>query len=527
MQLLGRELAISRQKEDAVAIKGFFSRIGAENAELFGERFKGEFCDLDAALGGVQELSVQFFDAAVKRANDLLISYEISSFTRQSLTEYLKNNGYFSFWEDSLNKFEEKNNAIDQELKSAGDTRKAAAKVVKSRVFDLMEPCLTKAMRHTTEGFAPALMSIITEEKGLTFAAPTLEEISRSKEIYNNVISGKVPEKERVDAVFDAITLNPGNCDAFYFLVLRYGDSDCEIEKAGEHFGNPIGQKKLEGVVSYQKKAFQQTMDSIAALEGEEYVKALETLRAGFSNIKRNMGISPDLITQPEKDLEKAIQKGREKAQITIEPAPEAKNAPETEPSPETKNATETELATEIKNATETEPATEEKPEPEPVQETEEQPEIKQEPPHVGRSKLTMQVHESLLPEAKLQQIKDLCSRFKAEAAIPGLYEPTKKLMHYLELEDDEEIYLGHDKTILSSGKDGFAITNYGIICVSGKEANEMPYSELATVRNLKWANNDFKFDLMADGSTLIKCLPSDKDDILGLVDSIRQIVVS
>ena len=146
--------------------------------------------------------------------------------------------------------------------------------------------------------------------------------------------------------------------------------------------------------------------------------------------------------------------------------------------------------------------------------------------PEAGRSKLRLTSREPSLPADKLQKIKDLCTKFKEEAAVPGLYEPTKKLVHYLELEDDEEIYLGHDKTILSSGKDGFAITNLGIVCVSGKEANEISYSELARIKNIHWANDDFKFDIIGDGSTLIKCLPSEKDDILGLVNAIREVCI-
>ena len=451
MQLLGRELEISGEKEEAAVITGIFSRIGSDSAELFRERFKDEFCNLDAALAGVEDLAGAFFEASVKRAENLLADRGIGVFTEESLTAYLKNNEFFSIWDESLQKFIEKNNSIEQELCACKDDRREAGEVAKAQIFELMEEYMAKAMTYTISGFASAVMSLITGETGTSFSAPTSEEVIRSKELYDNVISGKVPEKDRVDTIFEAITLNPNNSDAFYFLVLKYGDSDCEIEKAGEYFGNPIGQMKFDKVSAYQKKMLSQQMAVISAMEGKEYIKALESLKVGFSNIKHNMGISPDLTTQAEKDIEEALRKCRE-------------------------------------------------PDPEPEKEPE--------------------------PADKLQKIRELCTKFKAESAVRKMYEPTKKLIRYLDLKDDEEIYLGHDKTILGSGKDGFAITNLGIICVSGKEAHEITYSELAEIENIHLGSDDFKSDIMADGTTLIKCLPSEKDDILGLVNAIREVCI-
>lgn len=545
MRLLGRELTISREKEEAAVITGLFSRVGSDNAYFFIERFKDEFVSLDDAISGVTALSEPFFDTAVKRAVDLLEEHGISSFNNESLTAYLKNNGFFSIWDDSLQRFIEKKNSIELEIQTAGEDRHAAGDAAKAQVFDLMEGYLEKAMRYTISGFASAIMGIIAGETGLALSAPTREEVAESKEIYDKAISGKTPEKDRVDAMFEAIALNPNNADAFYFLVLRFGDSDCEIEKAGEYFGNPIGQMKLDKIAAYQKKALRQQLAAFAGMEDDEYIKALESLKEGFANIRHNMGISHDLKTQSEKNIDEAIRLCRDGARIRgaeadilcfekgkkqvakkpvktepVQPAPmpESGDAPEPKAEPEQKSG----LEPEQKPESEVQPEPETKPEPEAVVE----------PGLVhktrgGRSKLTISRNERLLPEDKLSAIRDLCSRFKAEAAIPGLYEPTRKLIHYLELEDGEEIFLGQDKTILGSGKDGFAITSVGIICVSGKEACETPYRELAAVKKLHWANPDFRFDIMADGSTLLKCLPSEKDDILELVTSIREVVRS
>lgn len=527
MQLLGRELAISREKEEASVITGLFSQIGSDNAVFFNEVFKDEFNDLDAAIAGVEELSKPFFDAAVKRAIDLLTDYGIGTFDDNSLIVYLKSQGFFSFWDESLQRFVDKKDSIEREIQAAGDGKQAAGEAAKAKVFNLMEGYLSKAMCYTISGFASALMSIITKECGLSFSAPTAEEIAKSKEIYNNVISGKTPEKDRVDAIFEAITLDPNNADAFYFLVLRFGDSDGEIEKAGERLGNPIAAKKIDGTAAYQKKAIRQQLASYAAMDDAEYIKALEALKEGFSNIKHNMGISPDLITQSEKNIEEALIQCRDGKRIKGDEADILCREKAEKKNPGKKAPVKVESDKEPEPISQEEPEQTSQEEPEPKSQEEAEPEeAKDHLPHAGRSKLTISGSGSLLSEDKLQMIRDLCSKFKAEAAIPGLYEPTRKLLHYLELEEGEEIFLGQDKTILSSGKDGFAITNLGIICVSGKEAYETPYSELAKVKSIHWANPDFKFDIMADGSTLIKCLPSEKDDILELVTSIRQIVV-
>ncbi len=492
MQLLGREISVSEGKRDAAVMTGLFAGIGAENAVRFKEGFFEKYGDLDSALESVNQASSPYLSDAIKKANEVLKNNGVDTFDIKALTGYLNEKGAFDLWNDCLKEFRQKSMELGNGAAEGEGTDAHAA--ARAQVYELLKQYLPKALSDTTKGFALVLMPLITEKNGHVYEPVTEEDEVKSKELYDSVIAGKVAESKRTDTIFEAISLNPCNADAFYYFVLKYGDSDGEIEKAGELFGNPIRKMKLDGFVSYERKALDQKMPGLDGLSDEAYVKELETIKRGFANIKKNMGISPDVVTDPEKRLQEAL----------LSFAGAGDDAAEGEAQPQ--EQVETPVVTDT---------AEEKPQAD-----------------SGAAVLQLQepVETTVVAEAaevalspKMQAVKDICAGFKKASSVPGLYEPSKKLIKHLELEDGEEIFMGQDKTLLGSGKEGFALTSHCIICVTGKVPSRMTYEELASASTLEWANPDFKFELLADDDTIIRCLPSEKDDILGLMNSIRE----
>ena len=86
--------------------------------------------------------------------------------------------------------------------------------------------------------------------------------------------------------------------------------------------------------------------------------------------------------------------------------------------------------------------------------------------------------------------IETLCVQFAIDNGSKyesmGMKEKMKK---YFDIPDTETIYLSHDDTMMSSGKDGFVITDKGLYCNKSFE-NELyfvPYSEFTEVPTLSW----------------------------------------
>lgn len=86
--------------------------------------------------------------------------------------------------------------------------------------------------------------------------------------------------------------------------------------------------------------------------------------------------------------------------------------------------------------------------------------------------------------------IETLCVQFANDNGSKyesmGMKEKMKK---YFDIPDTETIYLSHDDTMMSSGKDGFVITDKGLYCNKSFE-NELyfvPYSDFTEVPTLSW----------------------------------------
>lgn len=86
----------------------------------------------------------------------------------------------------------------------------------------------------------------------------------------------------------------------------------------------------------------------------------------------------------------------------------------------------------------------------------------------------------------------------------------------------DEDVYLGHDDTLFKSGKNGFAITEYGIYCreMFGSYTNYVSFEELGNVENI-YINGS---EIYADGQIIayITASSDEKEDLKKLFEDIR-----
>ncbi len=533
MKLLGRELSISAERADAASMIGLFTQIGTENSDKFQKDILDKCADLDKTLERVSEISFPYFIDAINRAKDILEENKVTGYDRDSLFKYLYTGGYLDLWNELLGECIDKYKELDpsaglkndytKRIKGAGGKTKevgisfeevGAFPEGKKKLYELMCDYLPRTLCESTGDFAFAVMAIITKETGHKYDAPSKEDVAKARELYDSVAAGKVPEAERDDALFKAISLDPNNADAFYYFVLKYGDSNNEIETLAESFGNPIHQMKIDGFVKYQEKALTKKLDSFSKMEDDESQKELNAIRNGLINIKKCMGISAELITAPEIMIDEAI---RERKEGKAGGGDMPKAAEETPITAEAQAPTEAQAENQPQTPTEAQAALE------PQKTTESQAASDNQQDEILKS--SPQAQKPVHYRAQIYEVKRICQKFVTEADVPELYEPSKKLMAVMGLEEGEEIFLGQDKTIFGTGKEGFAITNLGIICVMNKAHDRTTYDELAKKKTLEWANPDFKNDLLADGMTLIKCLPTDKDDVLGLISAIKQVV--
>lgn len=76
---------------------------------------------------------------------------------------------------------------------------------------------------------------------------------------------------------------------------------------------------------------------------------------------------------------------------------------------------------------------------------------------------------------------REACKDFLKTVGGDG-FKSTSKILRGLSIDDDEEVFLIHDDTLLGSGKNGFAITDYGFYCreMGDPEAHYVSWGDFA-----------------------------------------------
>jgi len=116
----------------------------------------------------------------------------------------------------------------------------------------------------------------------------------------------------------------------------------------------------------------------------------------------------------------------------------------------------------------------------------------------------------------------DACSEF-LEGFEDGTFAVTNKIFDGLSIEEDEDVYLIHDDSILGRGKNGFAITEGGLYC---REMGE-PVSLFLDWDSFAQYDQPYINDSYIEANGVKICYYTDNNDILpyllGLYDMLHE----
>ena len=128
------------------------------------------------------------------------------------------------------------------------------------------------------------------------------------------------------------------------------------------------------------------------------------------------------------------------------------------------------------------------------------------------------------IKEDTFESIKMCCELF-AIFHDESNFDASYKLKQTLDIEYCDEIYLAYDNTLFKNGKNGFAITSYGIHCkeLFGSYTHYTSFSELTYASDIYWRDSS----VYADNNVLAHYTGSnaDKDDLVDLFKNIKLLI--
>ena len=356
MEVNGKTLNIDKERQEAAILIGDFVTFGKKMSQKFENTFFDRYADLDSALNNVGSIATSIYNDAVNHAVDVITENKVYTYDGESFVHYLNDNGFFDYWNELVGSYIDKYNEIETEKKMKNEYRKARkdsrgrvigggfgfegalkgiasaaaingsiglahsavnaignlgtainADQAKKQVYEQMKQYLPFAVQETIKTFSFATMHIISDETGCRYDIPTEEDRKKSDSLYMNVATGKVPDEDEVDTIYQAITLNPNNEDAFYYLILKFGDTDRQIEIYGDSLGNNIKKLKIDNFTKYGLEKLKKRGKALSQLDDRSYLKALKSILSELKAEKKRIGIPNDVITTPESNVLSAI----------------------------------------------------------------------------------------------------------------------------------------------------------------------------------------------------------------------------
>ncbi len=159
--------------------------------------------------------------------------------------------------------------------------------------------------------------------------------------------------------------------------------------------------------------------------------------------------------------------------------------------------------------------------------------------PECGREKVSMMaaacpgcgfpIAEHFKDQAATEQrAEDLCRQFLLDigSEIAECFQFSPKLKKGLQIPDDVEVYLAHDDTMFSSGKNGFAITDKGIYCkVQSDPIVYTSFEELGKIKKLDWDDPKSHSVILGDGKPLVYYTDGEEEAEEGMVRLLSELV--
>lgn len=120
-----------------------------------------------------------------------------------------------------------------------------SASLKKADVYNRYKSILAKAYIVGAKAAKSEIRTAISEETNLRFKFVTVTEADQAEAIFQNYMSGKIPEKAKKQQIVQALALNPYSRDIYQRIWDYYGDQSGDLRKMSDFFG-----RNLDGYIS-------------------------------------------------------------------------------------------------------------------------------------------------------------------------------------------------------------------------------------------------------------------------------------
>ena len=131
-----------------------------------------------------------------------------------------------------------------------------SASVKKAAVYSEFKTVLKKDFVAGVRKAQSGIRKAISQETAVRFKYVTVPEADQAKAIFQNYMSGKIPEDAKRQQIVQALALNPYSRDIYQCIWDDYGDSSEDLRKMSAYFGRNLDEYINEAVEKHGKALF-------------------------------------------------------------------------------------------------------------------------------------------------------------------------------------------------------------------------------------------------------------------------------
>ncbi|MBE5871057.1 MAG: hypothetical protein E7294_07355 [Lachnospiraceae bacterium] len=328
-----------------------------EMAKALVSEFRSEFTTAcptaDSAVSKSNSLAGKYVDMATNFTLEYLSRNKIYTVGKEEITSDLKKKGIIKFWQDEYADIKSEYDSIVSEANSEmeyrelrkntrgrftgggfgvegaikGATQAGAMNLAtgiaysmfnsignsftisdmnkkKNHLYDSICSRLCEALYETLRNFYWPVMDYL---KGVnTYSYPSDADLKKARAIFQNIEAGRIPESDVKNAVVDILLINPLDEDFYHWMLIKFGDEDCEIEKFAEAFQIDVKNDKISLLLqSLRSTLYKIQQEHEYDLDKSDLEQDLIDMKKRLPDAKKMLGIKEKLSI--EEDIDKQI----------------------------------------------------------------------------------------------------------------------------------------------------------------------------------------------------------------------------
>lgn len=131
-----------------------------------------------------------------------------------------------------------------------------SASINKAAVYSEFKTVLKKDFVEGAKRAQSGIRTAISRETSVRFKYVTVPEAEQAKAIYQNYMSGNIPEEAKRQQIVQALALNPYSTNIYQCIWDDYGDRSEDLRKMSAYFGRSLDRYIDESVEKYGKALF-------------------------------------------------------------------------------------------------------------------------------------------------------------------------------------------------------------------------------------------------------------------------------